>query len=175
MVFGPITPAPAYYLDPSIYAAFKWVHPGGQESGAESPMAADGSFSTTLEVPSSFVGPTGPIDCTSVPCAVITFGAHGSQDRSQDTCTSVTFLPATASGSPAPGGKRASRWLGPAVGGRFGFRVGAARRSRGVTQRPLILATLSVRRPEAESSSTREIGDRNEKTPPKRGLLHCPG
>ena len=102
VVFGPIVPAPTYYLDPSIYAAFKWVHPTGQDSSAESPMAADGSFSTTLEVPSSFEGPMGSIDCTAVPCAVITFGAHGSQDRSQDTCTALTFVTSSASGSPGP-------------------------------------------------------------------------
>jgi hypothetical protein len=102
VVFGPIVPAPAYYLDPSIYAAFKWIHPTAPESGAESPMAEDGSFSTTLVVPSSFTGPQGSVDCSAVPCAVITFGAHGSQDRSQDTCTALTFEPATASGEPAP-------------------------------------------------------------------------
>ena len=102
VAFGPITPAPAYYLDPTIYAAIKWVHPGGSDSGAEAPMAADGSFATTLEVPSSFGGLQRPVDCNAVPCAVITFGAHGSQDRTQDTCTAVTFLAAAPSGLPSP-------------------------------------------------------------------------
>jgi hypothetical protein len=99
VVFGPITPAPSYYIDPSIYAAVKWVYPAGQESGQTALMATDGSFSTTLVVPSSFTSPAGAVDCASVPCAVITFGAHGSQDRSQDTCTLVTFVPGGAGGS----------------------------------------------------------------------------
>ena len=102
VVFGPITAAPGYYLDPSVYAAFKWVHPAGQVSGAEAPLAADGSFSTTLDIPSGFTNPAGPVDCATNPCAVITFGAHGSQDRSQDTCTAVTFAGGQASASERP-------------------------------------------------------------------------
>jgi hypothetical protein len=103
VVFGPITPAPGYYMDPSVYAAFKWVYPAGAESPASAPMATDGTFSTTLDIPSSFTSPTGQVDCATVACAVITFGAHGSQDRSQDTCTLVTFAPGGASASMAPG------------------------------------------------------------------------
>jgi len=103
VVYGPITPAPGYYMDASVYAAFKWVHPTGQASGAEAPMAADGSFSTTLDIPSSFATQTGQVDCAAVACAVITFGAHGSQDRSQDTCTRVTFVAGDTSASFGPG------------------------------------------------------------------------
>ncbi len=102
VVFGPITPAPGYYLDPSVYAAFKWVHVTGQASGAEAPLAADGSFSTTLDVTSTFTNPVGPVDCVVVACAVITFGAHGSQDRSQDTCTAVTFVAGATNPSVTP-------------------------------------------------------------------------
>ncbi len=106
VVFGPVTPAPGYYMDPSVYAAFKWVHATGQASGAEAPLAADGSFSTTLDIPSIFTNQVGQVDCAVVACAVITFGAHGSQDRSQDTCTAVTFVAggATASVTPAASG-----------------------------------------------------------------------
>jgi hypothetical protein len=118
VVYGPITAAPGFYTDPSIYAAFKWVYPGSADSPATAPMTPDGSFTTTLDIASSFSGPAGPVDCSVVACAVITFGAHGSQDRSQDTCTVVTFeaglaspalatsLPSPAqvgAGSPAPG------------------------------------------------------------------------
>lgn len=102
LVFGPVTPAPDYYLDPRIYATFKWVHLAAQDSGAEAPLAADGSFTTSIQVPSSFEGPAGAIDCLVVPCAIITFGAHGSQDRSQDTCNPVTFVEAAASASSGP-------------------------------------------------------------------------
>lgn len=103
VVFGPITPAPNYYIDPSIYGAVKWVYPAGQESGQTALMATDGSFSTTIDIPSSFTTPAGPVDCASVACGVITFGAHGSQDRSQDTCTSVTFVAGAAVASVSPG------------------------------------------------------------------------
>lgn len=103
VVYGPITPAPGYYLDASVYAAFKWVHPTGQASGAEALLAADGSFSTTLDIPSSFTTQTGVVDCAAVDCAVITFGAHGSQDRSQDTCTLVRFVTGGASAPAGPG------------------------------------------------------------------------
>jgi hypothetical protein len=100
VVFGPVTPAPGYYLDPSIYGSFKWIHAGANESPAEAPLAADGSFGTTLEVVSTFATPAGEVDCAITACAVITFAAHGSPDRSQDTCTAVSF--AAAATSPAP-------------------------------------------------------------------------
>ena len=103
VVFGPITPAPNYYIDPSIYGAVMWVYPAGQESGQTALMATDGSFSTTIDIPSSFTTPAGPVDCASVACGVITFGAHGSQDRSQDTCTSVTFMAGDAIAPVSPG------------------------------------------------------------------------
>ncbi len=104
VVFGPITAAPSYYTDPSIYGAFKWVYPGGVDSAATAPMTADGTFSTTLDIASSFVAPTGTVDCSVVACGIITFAAHGAQDRTQDTCIEMTFL------SIGPGGS-----LGPAM------------------------------------------------------------
>jgi hypothetical protein len=104
VVFGPITPAPGYYSDPSIYGAFKWVHVGAGESPVEATLAADGSFSTTLEVTSAFTTPAGDIDCVATACAVITFAAHGSPDRSQDTCVPLVVAGMAPTGSPAPGG-----------------------------------------------------------------------
>lgn len=108
VVFGPITAAPGYYLDPSIYGAFKWVSPGGAESPATAPLGADGTFSTTLDITSTMTTSAGDIDCTTAACAVITFAAHGSQDRSQDTCTWVRFVsdgsgPAAPAASPVDG------------------------------------------------------------------------
>ena len=103
VVFGPITPAPGYHADPSIYGAFKWVHAGAGESPVEAPLAADGSFATTLEVTSEFTTPAGDIDCAVTVCAVITFAAHGSPDRSQDTCLPLLVgAIASVPGSPDP-------------------------------------------------------------------------
>lgn len=107
VVFGPVTPAPGYHQDPSIYGAFKWVHPGEGGSALEAPLAADGSFSTTLEVASVFTAGGGVVDCAVTACAVITFAAHGAPDRSQDTCTAITFV-AAGPASPAPGASPAS-------------------------------------------------------------------
>lgn len=91
VVFGPVTPAPGYYVDPSLYSAFRWVHAGAGASPVEAALAPDGSFATTLDVTPVFTSSAGEVDCTTAPCAVITFAAHGSPDRSQDTCTLVTF------------------------------------------------------------------------------------
>ncbi len=102
VVFGPIKEAPVYYSDPSIYGAFKWVHVGAGESPAEAPLATDGSFSTTLDVASTFTTPGGDIDCAVTACAVITFAAHGSPDRSQDTCVALAVGDVASSASPAP-------------------------------------------------------------------------
>ncbi|MFN8517999.1 MAG: hypothetical protein U0667_01120 [Chloroflexota bacterium] len=100
VVFGPITPPPGYYTDASIYGAFTWVHAGASGSPVEAELAADGSFSTALNVTSVFATGAGNVDCTVTACAVITFAAHGSPDRSQDTCSPVVFV-GTASASPA--------------------------------------------------------------------------
>jgi hypothetical protein len=101
VVFGPVTPPPAFYLDAGLYGAFKWVSPGGAETPATARLTEDGRFSTTLEVSSAMTTSAGEVDCTSSACAVITFAAHGSTDRSQDTCTSVSFVPGDiASSSP---------------------------------------------------------------------------
>jgi hypothetical protein len=96
VVFGPITPAPGYYLDPSIYGAFKWVHAGASQSPVEAPLAEDGSFALTLDVTSMLPPSTGAVDCAVTACGVITFAAHGSPDRSQDTCAAVSFVAGAA-------------------------------------------------------------------------------
>lgn len=103
VVFGPITPAPGYYSDPSLYGAFKWVFVGGTDTPATASLAEDGSFSTTLEVTSPFTTPAGEVDCSVTTCAVITFAAHGSPDRSQDTCLPLLVGGlASSPGSPGP-------------------------------------------------------------------------
>ncbi|GED99994.1 hypothetical protein nbrc107696_04410 [Gordonia spumicola] len=50
-------------------------------------MRGDGSFSVQLPVKAKFAR----ADCTKAACAVYTFAAHGSSDRSQDTATGVSF------------------------------------------------------------------------------------
>lgn len=102
VVFGPVTAAPEYYMDPGVYGAFKWVHAGAGDSPVEATLEADGSFSTTLDVSSVFMSSGGEVDCTVTACAVITFAAHGSPDRTQDTCAAVAFVDAVA--SPAAAG-----------------------------------------------------------------------
>jgi hypothetical protein len=99
LVFGPVSAAPEYYSDPSLYGAFRWVHAGAGASPAAAALASDGSFSTTLEVASTFTTPAGDIDCLATGCAVITFAAHGSPDRSQDTCVAI-FVAGSASLTP---------------------------------------------------------------------------
>jgi hypothetical protein len=101
VVFGPVTSAPGYYTDPSIYSAFRWVHKGAGDSPIEAPLADDGSFSTTLQVTSTFTTSAGDVDCVITACAVITFAAHGSPDRTQDACVAITFTRGAA-GSPGP-------------------------------------------------------------------------
>lgn len=56
-------------------------------SASRGNLAADGSFSVDLPVRAVF----GKADCLANACSVYTIAAHGSQDRSQDTATAVSF------------------------------------------------------------------------------------
>lgn len=56
-------------------------------SASRGNLAADGSFSVDLPVSAVF----GKADCLANACSVYTIAAHGSQDRSQDTATAVSF------------------------------------------------------------------------------------
>ena len=51
-----------------------------------SQMSSDGSFSTTLNVEAV----TSAANCVENDCALYTFAAHGSSDRSQDTATDLS-------------------------------------------------------------------------------------
>ncbi len=67
---------------------------------------AGGSWSTTLNVAGVF----GDSDCTRNACAVYTFAAHGSADRSQDTMIPISFVGTatpTATTTAAPAGTAA--------------------------------------------------------------------
>ena len=130
--------------------------------------AADGSFSTTLEVTSTFTTPAGDIDCGTTACAVITFAAHGSPDRSQDTCVPLLVgAIAVSPSSPAPGASPDGRPLGRRSvrthHGQWPCRLWRTRRVAG---------TLGRR---VGGALSRRDAAGNEKTPPKRGPLHCPG
>jgi len=76
-------------------------------------VAADGTWSTTLTVPGpTFTaqgrdGAATSIDCTQVQCGVITIGAHGVVNPSNESFTPVTFAPAGAA-EPAPDAAAAS-------------------------------------------------------------------
>ncbi|PWD50297.1 hypothetical protein C8046_06085 [Serinibacter arcticus] len=72
--------------------------PGSSTAGeAHGEIAADGTWSTTMVIPGpTFTGldrdnaPT-PVDCREVTCGIITIGAHGVKNATNETFTPVTF------------------------------------------------------------------------------------
>ncbi|WP_296105357.1 neocarzinostatin apoprotein domain-containing protein [uncultured Corynebacterium sp.] len=66
------------FTDASVFGATNWVRP--------QQISSDGSFSTTLNIEPIFDGG----NCIKNQCAIFTFAAHGSTDRSQDTVTDIT-------------------------------------------------------------------------------------
>lgn len=66
-------------VDASVFGATNWVRP-------EQLAAGNGTFTTTLKINPVFEGG----NCIEHECAIYTFAAHGSSDRSQDTMTLVT-------------------------------------------------------------------------------------
>ncbi|XTZ18422.1 HtaA domain-containing protein [Micromonospora echinospora] len=100
VAFGPKTAE--FWTNARPYKPVKWVHKAASSSGGQAKLNADGTFSTTLDVlPTYTDGNGGPVDCTATQCYVLTFAAHGSTDRSQDTATPITFA---GSGGPGGGG-----------------------------------------------------------------------
>ncbi|QRY61898.1 hypothetical protein JVX90_16030 [Gordonia sp. PDNC005] len=92
-------------------------------------MRADGSFSVQLPVKAKF----SRADCTTSPCAVYTFAAHGSSDRSQDTATGVSFA----------GGPAADRAVAvPTDGGRS--RPAPPAENRGTSTASTSLSTSTI-------------------------------
>lgn len=85
--------------------------PGSDTAGAANGglIAADGTWSTDLVIPGSrFVsqdrdGAQTEVDCTQVQCGVLTFGAHGVVNPSNETFTPITFgtAPGAAAGADA--------------------------------------------------------------------------
>ncbi|MFI7024012.1 HtaA domain-containing protein [Micromonospora sp. NPDC049900] len=100
VAFGP--KVDNHWTNSRPYKPVKWVHKNASSSAAQVKLAADGTFSTTLDlVPSYTDGNGDTVDCTVTQCYVLTFAAHASSDRSQDTFTPVTFRGATGGPSGA--------------------------------------------------------------------------
>lgn len=84
--------------------------PGSDTAGAANGglIAADGTWSTDLVIPGSrFLsqdrdGAQTEVDCTQVQCGVLTIGAHGVVNPSNETFTPITFGAAPAAGAGAP-------------------------------------------------------------------------
>ncbi|RIV39117.1 HtaA domain-containing protein [Micromonospora radicis] len=99
VAFGP--KGDNHWTNSRPYKPVKWVHKNASSSAAQVKLDADGSFSTTLDLVPSYIDGNGdPVDCTVTQCYVLTFAAHASSDRSQDTFTPITF----GGGTGAPSG-----------------------------------------------------------------------
>ncbi|NYE37381.1 hypothetical protein F4692_002514 [Nocardioides cavernae] len=134
--------------------------PGGSTAGeAQAVMSDDGSFSVPLTVP----GPTFEavdrdgnavqVDCRSVTCGVITFGAHGVKNARNETFTPVRFAePAGAPSTPAPQDDdavtpSAETTSTPAPSARDGAGAGTdARRTTAARGRPRVLTERQTAR-----------------------------
>jgi hypothetical protein len=99
VVFGP--KKANFHQDANVFGAARWVHPKGAGGGpGQAALSQDGSFSTTLSVKAQYTDGNGTkVDCLKTQCYVLTFAAHGSADRSQDTATPVTFKQAASTGN----------------------------------------------------------------------------
>ncbi|MDO9396930.1 MAG: hypothetical protein Q7T71_10325, partial [Herbiconiux sp.] len=76
---------------------------------ANAVMDASGGWSVDLVIPgASFEsrdrnGDVGAVDCRQVQCGIITIGAHGVKNASNETFTPITFAPGAGSGAGASG------------------------------------------------------------------------
>lgn len=86
------------------------AYPGSDTSSSANggTIAADGSWSTTLTIPGptlEAVGRSGSVtsvDCRTVTCGVITFGAHGVANSANETFTPVQFVDLAAGSDAVP-------------------------------------------------------------------------
>ncbi|HEX2312311.1 MAG TPA: WxL domain-containing protein [Thermomonospora sp.] len=97
-----------WYLNANAFQATKWVHKNASGSPSQVKMNADGTFDLTLSgIKAQYTdGDGNAVNCLTTQCYVLTFAAHGSPDRSQDTATPVTFVGGQNPGGPTdpPGG-----------------------------------------------------------------------
>lgn len=72
----------------------KWVHLGATVSSGQAPMTADGAFTTTLPgITAKYTDGSGKVvNCLVTQCYVVTIGAHGMVNGSQETFTPVNFV-----------------------------------------------------------------------------------
>ena len=92
-----------------VFVAFPGSQTAVEANGGT--LGEDGSFSTTVAVPGArFAAPdaeggTSEIDCLQVTCGVLTIGAHGVENATNETFTPVTFAtddaPATPTAEPS--------------------------------------------------------------------------
>lgn len=83
--------------------------PGSSTSAAANGgvIAEDGTWSTPLTVPApqfdalDRAGDAAPVDCTQVQCGIITFGAHGIKNATNETFTPLTFADRAAEATAA--------------------------------------------------------------------------
>ena len=106
--FGPKTEN--FHTNSAILGAAKWLK--ANPASYQEPLNADGTFSTTLSLSAGSTPPAAARLSTAaqVQCYVMTFAAHGSTDRSQDT-----FAPVTFAAVPAPEGGSANQQISATV------------------------------------------------------------
>ena len=90
-----------WYLVAARFQKAVWVHAGvPAETASQAPLAPDGTFTVHLTgITPTFVGGGVTYDQATTPFSVLTLAAHGSQDRSFDTATPVSFA-GTPGGEP---------------------------------------------------------------------------
>ncbi|CAN5409734.1 hypothetical protein BH09ACT1_BH09ACT1_08840 [soil metagenome] len=103
--------------------------PGSEtESAANGVIAADGSWSTTMNIPGATfesldrTGKSSEVDCLKVTCGVITIGAHGVKNGNNETFTPVTFAAPTPAAADVP----ATASAGSAGVARVGYTTSSA-------------------------------------------------
>ncbi|MFI6587542.1 hypothetical protein [Embleya sp. NPDC050493] len=91
--------------NPAPYQATKWVRTNPAASPGQAKLNADGSFTLTLDgMKAKYKNKDGvEFDCSVTTCHVVTFAAHGSPDRSQDTFLPVAFKAPTVPPGPGTG------------------------------------------------------------------------
>ena len=92
-------------VNSEAFAVAKWVRP--------SEINADGTFTTTLEVPAVSEN----ANCVNNACALYTLAAHGSPDRSQDTATDLHVTGTAGGSSSGSTGGNGSTGSAPGTGG----------------------------------------------------------
>jgi hypothetical protein len=95
-------------LDNAGYQKFIAFAGSSTESSAQGVLAADGSWSISMNIPGATFeshdrdGKVSGVDCRQVTCGVITIGAHGVKNANNETFTPVAFAGAAAAPTTGP-------------------------------------------------------------------------